>query len=91
MPPMVKKISVRYMRRIQRTATLPISAESGASTCTLPWINFSVTPGWHWPQVLIRLAWLTVDLGSEDGRMLCAPWQLAQLATTLDPAFDASP
>jgi len=30
-------------------------------------------------------------LGSDDGRMLCTPWQLAQLATVCDPSLAASP
>ena len=48
-------------------------------------------PGWHWPQVLGRFLGLMVDFGSDDGRMLCTPWQLAQLATVCDPALAASP
>src|ERR1019366_6679133 len=48
-------------------------------------------PGWHWPQVLGRFLALMVDLGSDDGRMLCTPWQLAQLATVCEPALEARP
>ena len=29
--------------------------------------------------------------GSLEGRMLCTPWQLAQLATTTEPPSAASP
>src|SRR5579872_6403621 len=48
-------------------------------------------PGWHWPQVFGRFLALIIDFGSDDGRMLCTPWQLAQLATVCDPALAASP
>src|SRR5436190_15268166 len=48
-------------------------------------------PGWHWPQVLGRFFALTVDFASLEGRMLCTPWQLAQLATVCDPLLAARP
>ena len=32
-----------------------------------------------------------VERGSDDGRILCTPWQLAQLATVSLPSFAASP
>ena len=41
--------------------------------------------GWHLPQVLPRFALLTVERGSLEGKMLCTPWQLAQLATVCWP------
>ena len=34
---------------------------------------------------------LTLEAGSEEGRMSWAPWQLAQLATATEPPFTASP
>ena len=49
-------------------------------TCTFDSTNFSPTPGWHCPQVFTRLARLMVERASDDGRMLCTPWQLAQFA-----------
>ena len=42
-------------------------------------------PGWHLPQVAGRFFALIIALASLDGRMLCTPWQLAQLATVCDP------
>src|SRR5579864_9629044 len=48
-------------------------------------------PGWQRPHVAARFfAWI-VERGSDDGRMLCTPWQLAQLATVCEPAFAAMP
>ena len=38
-----------------------------------------------------RFAGLMVERGSLDGRMLCTPWQLEQLATTTEPPCEASP
>src|ERR1035438_2686250 len=62
-----------------------------SATCTWLIANRVPAPGWHWPQVFGRFLGLIVDLGSDEGRILCTPWQLAQLATVCDPALDASP
>ena len=43
------------------------------------------------PQVVARLRAFTIDFGLEDGRMLCMPWQLEQLATVDKPRRDARP
>jgi len=43
--------------------------------------------GWHSPQVFWRLAGLTVEVGSELGRIRWTPWQEAQLATWVSPAL----
>src|SRR5689334_5173130 len=48
-------------------------------------------PGWQRPQVAARFFALTVDFGSAGGRMLCTPWQLAQLATVWEPDCAARP
>src|SRR5260370_40342876 len=48
-------------------------------------------PGWQGPQVLGRFLALIVLLASAEGRMLCTPWQLAQLATVCDPLLAARP
>src|ERR1019366_2160598 len=61
------------------------------ATCTWLMAKRVPAPGWHWPQVLARFFGLTVDFGSEDGRMLCTPWQLAQLATVCEPDLAAKP
>src|ERR1700679_3167585 len=76
-----------------KPARVPASEERppSTSTCTFASVNFCVTPLWHWLQVASRLAGLTVERGSLDGRMLCTPWQLEQLATTTDPPCDARP
>jgi len=47
--------------------------------------------GWHLPQVVGRLALAIEERGSLEGRISCTPWQLAQLATVCEPAFEASP
>src|SRR5260370_29898562 len=57
----------------------------------VPSANRLPAPGWHLPQVAGRFFTLTMDLGSSEGRMLCTPWQLAQLATVCDPPFEARP
>src|SRR6185369_2769858 len=46
---------------------------------------------WHWPHVCGRFLALIIDFASLDGRMLCTPWQLAQLATVCEPALAAKP
>src|SRR5215213_6587287 len=48
-------------------------------------------PGWHLPQVVARFALLTIERGSDDGRIRCTPWHEAQLATVLLPARDERP
>src|ERR1039458_8142685 len=48
-------------------------------------------PSWHLPQVLGRFFAFTMLLGSLEGRMLCTPWQLAQLATVCEPLLAARP
>jgi hypothetical protein len=53
--------------------------------------KLSVTPGWHCPQVRTRFCRAIVERGSFDGRILCTPWQLAQLATVCDPLLAAKP
>jgi len=42
-------------------------------------------------QVLGRFAAFTVERGSVDGKILCTPWQDAQLATLCDPSRAARP
>ena len=44
-------------------------------------------PSWHLPQVLGRFFGFTMLLASLEGRMLCTPWQLAQLATVCGAAL----
>src|SRR5450759_2264993 len=48
-------------------------------------------PSWHLPQVLGRFLAFTMLLGSLERRMLCTPWQLAQLATVWEPLLAARP
>jgi hypothetical protein len=48
-------------------------------------------PEWQAPQVLARLAGFTVERGSLEGKILCTPWQEAQLATVCEPARLARP
>ena len=57
------------------------------------WIdaNSTLALGWHVPQVFWRLAWFTVDRGSALLKILCTPWQEAQLATFNAPFLLASP
>ena len=43
------------------------------------------------PQVLCRLAELVMLLGSDEGRILWKPWQLAQLATVTSPRAERDP
>jgi hypothetical protein len=54
-------------------------------------VNLAVALGWHRPQVTARFAWLIVERGSEDGKIKCDPWQLAQFATTVEPSLEANP
>jgi len=57
----------------------------------LPTVNLSFAPGWHPPQVFTTFSLLIVEVGSDDGFMLCAPWQLAQFATAKEPPSTAKP
>src|SRR3954454_8793547 len=47
--------------------------------------------GWHFPQVVGRFFAFVIAFASLEGRILCTPWQLAQLATVCEPAFAAKP
>src|ERR1035441_10250884 len=67
-------------------ASLPPSA-----TCTWLIAKRLPAPWCHLPQVVARFFGLMVERGSADDRMLCTPWQLAQLATVSLPSFAASP
>jgi hypothetical protein len=57
----------------------------GPITWILPSEKLTPAPGWQAPQVWGMFAGFTVDCGSELFRMLCDPWQLAQLATDTSP------
>ena len=54
--------------------------------------EYELEPGlFDLPQVAARLALATVERESPDGRIRWTPWQLAQLATDLEPALAARP
>ena len=51
-----------------------------------PLAKFSVSTGWHFPQVTLRFLGFTVERGSLDGKISWTPWQEEQLATVLSPS-----
>ena len=85
----VRGMRIQYSRRIHFTTAF--SLRVFAATWTGPMAKVSPAPGWHDPQVWARLAALTVERGSLDGKILWTPWQEAQFATVCEPARDASP
>ena len=62
-----------------------------ASTWILPCAKRAPAPGWHSPQVATRLSLWIREAGSEEERMSCDPWQLAQFATLTWPPLTARP
>ncbi len=62
-----------------------------ASTWIFPWAKRAPAPGWHFPHVATRFSLLTLEAGSEEGRMSWEPWQLAQFATLTCPPLTARP
>jgi len=58
---------------------------NGCDRVNLPLRKIHDAPGWQAPQVLWRLSLWIMDFGSEEGRISCTPWQLAQLAENVSP------
>ena len=44
------------------------------------------TPGWQLRQVFTRFSGETIDFGFDAGSTSCAPWQLSQVATRVNPS-----
>ncbi len=83
MKPSVRGISSQYVQRIHFTTGC--AGPVAVCTCTGPMTKWSPAPAWQFPQVFGRFAAFTVDRGSSERKMLCTPWQEAQLATLWDP------